>query len=61
MASVSEISYIYSAHVLRDHEVTVTEEKTNQRKKNQGSLMMTLALVFLTKPLLNLFNKKLNS
>lgn len=30
------------------------------RKKNLGSLMMTWALVFLTKPLVNVFNKKLD-
>uniref|UniRef100_A0A7N5P771 Uncharacterized protein n=1 Tax=Ailuropoda melanoleuca TaxID=9646 RepID=A0A7N5P771_AILME len=61
MASVSELTCIYSALDLYDHEVMVTEEKINQRKKNQGSLKMTWALVFLTKPLLKLFNKKLNS
>uniref|UniRef100_A0A8C0CDQ0 Uncharacterized protein n=1 Tax=Balaenoptera musculus TaxID=9771 RepID=A0A8C0CDQ0_BALMU len=52
VASVSELVCIYSALILHDNEVTVTEDKIcTQRKKNLKSLMMTGTLVFLTKPL----------
>uniref|UniRef100_A0A452FL96 Uncharacterized protein n=1 Tax=Capra hircus TaxID=9925 RepID=A0A452FL96_CAPHI len=51
-ASVLEPTSIYSALILHEDEVTVLRSrKQKQRKKNLKSLMMTRALVFLTKPL----------
>uniref|UniRef100_A0A8C9J828 Uncharacterized protein n=1 Tax=Panthera tigris altaica TaxID=74533 RepID=A0A8C9J828_PANTA len=52
VASVCELACIYLAFILHDKEVLVSENKINQRKKNSRSLIMTWALVFLSKPLL---------
>uniref|UniRef100_A0A8C0CL36 Uncharacterized protein n=1 Tax=Balaenoptera musculus TaxID=9771 RepID=A0A8C0CL36_BALMU len=51
IASVSELTCIYLALILHDAEVTLERRKWKQRKKNLKSLMMTWALVSLTKPL----------
>uniref|UniRef100_A0A8I3W237 Uncharacterized protein n=1 Tax=Callithrix jacchus TaxID=9483 RepID=A0A8I3W237_CALJA len=51
MASVSELACIYSAFILHNDEVTLRRRKCKQRK-NPRNLMITWALVFLTKPLL---------
>uniref|UniRef100_A0A2I2ZIC8 Uncharacterized protein n=1 Tax=Gorilla gorilla gorilla TaxID=9595 RepID=A0A2I2ZIC8_GORGO len=52
MAFVSQLACIYLALIPHDDEVTLRRRKWKQRKKNPRSLMVTWALVFLTKPLL---------
>uniref|UniRef100_A0A8D2HB91 Uncharacterized protein n=1 Tax=Urocitellus parryii TaxID=9999 RepID=A0A8D2HB91_UROPR len=52
MAYISEFTCIYSALVLQDDEVIVTERINALIKKNLRILMMLWALVFLIKPLL---------
>uniref|UniRef100_A0A4X2JUY8 Uncharacterized protein n=1 Tax=Vombatus ursinus TaxID=29139 RepID=A0A4X2JUY8_VOMUR len=48
--AVSQLACTYSALILHDDQVTVTEDKINGlMKKNPRSLIMTWALVCLTK------------
>uniref|UniRef100_A0A8C6G841 Uncharacterized protein n=1 Tax=Mus spicilegus TaxID=10103 RepID=A0A8C6G841_MUSSI len=54
-SSVSELSSIYSVLILQDNEefcLSLRRRKWEQRRKNLRSLMMTWALVFLTKMVL---------
>uniref|UniRef100_A0ABI7X7L9 Uncharacterized protein n=1 Tax=Felis catus TaxID=9685 RepID=A0ABI7X7L9_FELCA len=62
VASVWELISLCSGPILHSDDVMLKRRKWEPRKKNQRSLMMTWALVFLTKPVFcNLFNKELNT
>uniref|UniRef100_A0A4X2KEI2 Uncharacterized protein n=1 Tax=Vombatus ursinus TaxID=29139 RepID=A0A4X2KEI2_VOMUR len=53
--AIAELAGIYSALILHDDDVTVTEDKINALiKKNPRSSMMTWALVYLTKYFCNI-------